>query len=131
MPDNSPFRQPRFLGGQHEPIHRIRCAVHGFIRYSNAERQVIDHRLFRRLRYIRQCGKAERSVAEASQLQNRSLGLCDGFRPWLGPLAKERCNEPNRLLIRTASNAYFPQKLTVISLPDRDQTVNQIGRAHV
>lgn len=72
-----------------------------------------------------ECGRAERSVAEASQLQNRSLGLCDGFRPWLGPFSKEQCNEPNRLLIRTASNAYFPQKLTVISLPDRDQTVKQ------
>ncbi len=72
-----------------------------------------------------ECGKAERSVAEASQLQNRSLGLCDGFRPWLGASSREHCNEPNRLLIRTASNAYFPQKLTVISLPDRDQTVKQ------
>jgi hypothetical protein len=72
-----------------------------------------------------ECGKAERSVAEASQFQNRSLGLCDGLRPWLGLFSKEHCNEPNRLLIRTASNSYFPQKLTVISLPDRDQTVKQ------
>ena len=29
------------------------------------------------------------------------------------------------MLIRTASNAYFPQKLTVISLPDRDRTVKE------
>lgn len=72
-----------------------------------------------------ECGKAGRSVAEASQFQNRSLGLCDGLRPWLGPNSKERCDEPNRLLIRTASNSYFPQKLTVISLPDRDEVVNQ------
>jgi hypothetical protein len=72
-----------------------------------------------------ECGKADRSIAEASQIQNRSLGLCDGSRPWLGPAARERCSELNRLLIRTASNAYFPQKMTVISLPDRDETVKQ------
>ena len=35
------------------------------------------------------------------------------------------CGEPNRLLIRTASNAYFPQLMSVISLPDRDETVKQ------
>jgi hypothetical protein len=72
-----------------------------------------------------ECGKAERNMAQAAKLQDRALGHCDGYRPWLGPFTKEKCGEPNRLLIRTASNAYFPQKLTVISLPDRDQTVNQ------
>ena len=72
-----------------------------------------------------ECGKAQRSVAEASQLQNRSLGLCDGQRPWLGVGSREQCAEPSRLLIRTASNAYFPQKLTVISLPDRDEIIKQ------
>ena len=46
-------------------------------------------------------------------------------RPWLGQYTKEPCGEPNRLLIRTASNSYFPQKMTVISLPDRDETVKQ------
>ena len=72
-----------------------------------------------------ECGKAERNMAQAARLQDRALGHCDGYRPWLGPYTKEPCGEPNRLLIRTASNAYFPQKLTVISLPDRDLTVNQ------
>lgn len=72
-----------------------------------------------------ECGKAERSMAEAAGKQDRALGLCDGHQPWLGPYMKERCNERNRLLIRTASNAYFPLKLTVISLPDRDETVRQ------
>ena len=72
-----------------------------------------------------ECGNAERSMAQAAKLQDRALGHCDGYRPWLGPFTREPCGEPNRLLIRTASNAYFPQKLTVISLPDRDQTVKQ------
>jgi hypothetical protein len=72
-----------------------------------------------------ECGKAERNMSQASQLQNRALGLCDGYRPWLGTFTKEQCGEPNRLLIRTASNAYFPQLMSVISLPDRDETVKQ------
>ena len=48
-----------------------------------------------------------------------------GSRPWLGPYTKETCGEPNRLLIRTASNSYFPQLMSVVSLPDRDETVKQ------
>jgi hypothetical protein len=69
--------------------------------------------------------KAERNMAQAAILQNRALGQCDGSRPWLGPYTREACGEPSRLLIRTASNAYFPQKLTVISLPERDEAVKQ------
>lgn len=72
-----------------------------------------------------ECGKAERNMSQAAQLQNRALGSCDGFRPWLGQFTREQCGEPNRLLIRTASNAYFPQLMSVISLPDRDETVKQ------
>ena len=67
--------------------------------------------------------EAERSMIQAVQLQNIALGHCDGSRPWLGPYTKETCGEPSRLLIRTASNAYFPQLMSVISLPDRDETV--------
>jgi hypothetical protein len=52
-----------------------------------------------------------------------ALGLCDGGQPWLGPYANGRCEQPNRFLIRTASNAYFPQKLSVISLPPRNEKV--------
>jgi Domain of unknown function (DUF1998) len=70
-----------------------------------------------------ECGKAERSLMQASILSNKALGTCDGSRPWLGPYTKEPCGEPSRLLIRSASNAYFPQLMSVISLPERDQTV--------
>lgn len=72
-----------------------------------------------------ECGKAERSMAQAALLQNRAFGLCDGARPWLGPYTKEKCGEPSRLLIRSASNAYFPQLMSVISLPARDETVRR------
>lgn len=72
-----------------------------------------------------ECGKAERNMTQAVQSQSRALLPCDGARPWLGMSTREQCNEPNRLLIRTASNAYFPQTMSVISLPDRDETVKQ------
>jgi hypothetical protein len=73
--------------------------------------------------------KASRLLSEAVETGGYSkagaLGLCDGSRPWLGPYAKARCEQPNRFLIRTASNAYFPQKLSVISLPQRNETVSE------
>lgn len=69
--------------------------------------------------------KAERPMSEAAALQTKGLGFCDGARPWLGPYTHESCGEPNRLLIRTASNAYFPQVMSVISLPDRDEAVTK------
>jgi hypothetical protein len=69
--------------------------------------------------------REERSMAHAAIMANQALGNCDGARPWLGPYTKERCGEPSRLLIRTASNAYFSQVMSVISLPDRDETVKE------
>ena len=69
-----------------------------------------------------ECGQ-QRSMTQAAIVSSRALGPCDGARPWLGPYTKEQCGEPSRLLIRTASNAYFPQVMSVISLPDRDDTV--------
>lgn len=70
------------------------------------------------------CGKYRR-MAEAALRENRALGLCDGARPWLGKYTRESCDEINRLLIRTASNAYFSQLMSVISLPVRDETVRE------
>lgn len=69
-----------------------------------------------------ECGRGERSMAQAAE-SPQTLGRCDGKRPWLGPYSAEKCGEPNRLLIRTASNAYFPQLMSVISLPDRNETL--------
>ncbi|MCI0435006.1 MAG: DUF1998 domain-containing protein [Gemmatimonadetes bacterium] len=64
------------------------------------------------------CGKS-RSLHEATAIEQKVLGTCPGERPWLGRNAREPCNQPSRLLIRTASNAYFAQVLSVLSLPDR------------
>ena len=43
-----------FLSASDEPTGRVRCPVHGFVRYSKNERKLIDHWVFQRLRYIRQ-----------------------------------------------------------------------------
>jgi hypothetical protein len=74
-----------------------------------------------------ECG-AERAMSQAARLESRPLGHCEGDRPWLGPRDKEPCGEPNRLLIRSASNAYFPQLLSVISIPDTRDPVDALVR---
>jgi len=75
--------------------------------------------------YIRCECKLEKSMAQAAIMQNRALGNCDGSRPWLGPYTKESCGDVSRLLIRTASNAYFPQVMSVISLPEREEKAKE------
>lgn len=79
MPGDSNYRQRSFLtGAQYEPLHRIRCAVHGFIHYSSAERLVIDHWIFRRLRYIRQLALTELIYPGASHTRfEHSLGVME------------------------------------------------------
>ena len=67
--------------------------------------------------------KAERPIIEATKADMHALGRCNGWQPWLGPRVFEPCDEQNRMLVRTASNAYFPQTMSVISLPDRDEAV--------
>ena len=62
------------------------------------------------------------------QIEMNALGFCTGRRPWLGPHANEDCKEHSRLLVRTASNAYFPQVVSVLSLPDRGSEVERVVR---
>jgi hypothetical protein len=72
-----------------------------------------------------ECGK-QRSLYEATLLELNPLGTCRGARPWLGRNTREDCKQPSRLLIRTASNAYFPQVISVLSLPDRGSAVETV-----
>ena len=73
-----------------------------------------------------ECGK-KRPMREASMLENGlPLGSCRGDRPWLGLNARENCELPLRLLIRTASNAYFPMLVSVLSLPDDGSPVDKV-----
>jgi hypothetical protein len=74
-----------------------------------------------------ECGK-RRGLYEASVIELNPLGTCHGARPWLGWNSNEDCKLPSRLLIRTASNAYFPQVVSVLSLPDRGTAVETAVR---
>lgn len=61
------------------------------------------------------CGQWRR----LSDAKTQGFGLnCQGHRPWLGPSAQEECNEKLRLLVRTASNSYFAQIQSALSIPD-------------
>lgn len=74
-----------------------------------------------------ECGQS-RGLYEASAIEMNPLETCRGARPWLGRNANEGCKLPSRLLIRTASNAYFPQVVSVLSLPDRGTAVETAVR---
>ena len=56
------------------------------------------------------------------QPMNRATVLpydCHGDRPWLGGrAANESCDERMKLLVRTASDAYFSQVVSALRLPD-------------
>lgn len=73
------------------------------------------------------CGKS-RLLFEAKDLSSNPLGSCRGARPWLGSNASESCGQPSRLLTRTASNAYFAQVHSVLSLPNRASKVEEAVR---
>ncbi len=73
--------------------------------------------------------KRTRGMHEAMLLEDNPLGTCRGTRPWLGLHSKEDCTLPSRLLTRTAANAYFPQVVSVLSLPDQGSAVQGVVRA--
>ena len=72
-----------------------------------------------------ECGKS-RGMHEAADLALNRLGPCQGKRPWLGRYASEQCGQPSRLLVRTATNSYFPQVVGVLSLPERRSAVEDV-----
>ncbi|MEH2064379.1 MAG: DUF1998 domain-containing protein [Nostoc sp.] len=84
--------------------------------------------------YVRcEACKKRRPLADATVRNGKVLGPCQGHRPWLGSFAQEPfcirestgLPEYNRLLVRSASNAYFSQVLSVISLPDSDAALQK------
>src|SRR5690606_21135127 len=74
--------------------------------------------------------QASRNLFEATQHKEGALGRCGGERPWLGAHSREECSEMARLLIRTASNAYFAQTISVLSLPNRGTQAEQVVRSN-
>jgi hypothetical protein len=56
---------------------------------------------------------------------------CNGKRPWLGPAADEPgCGLHLRLLMRTASNSYFAQVESALSIPESKDPLAALVRDH-
>lgn len=73
------------------------------------------------------CGS---SRALANLLAPEGNPPCNGHRPWLGPEGQEACDEKvkPRLLMRGASNAYFPQVVSALSIPESDSELVETVR---
>jgi hypothetical protein len=77
-----------------------------------------------------ECRIPPRALYDALGIETRALGTCKGKRPWLGPGSDQDCSHPYRLLVRSASNAYFPILQSVISLPaDQPELVDRLDGA--
>jgi len=72
------------------------------------------------------CGKRRRLI---EMTQEDRQDRCEGERPWLGLEARESCDEKQRLLIRTASNGYFAQTTSVISIPEPESLRRKVQSA--
>ena len=61
------------------------------------------------------------------------LGGCNGHQPWLGDTSVDLngCTENLKLLVRGATNAYFPQVANVISMPIGADPIGDIIKANL
>ena len=71
------------------------------------------------------CG-CNRRLSLQDAFQPGRLGVCRGERPWLLDRDPEGCTQNLKLLTRTATNTYFSQVYTVISLPAEEDELTQL-----
>ncbi len=76
-----------------------------------------------------QCTCGARAPLSAAQVKGANPG-CHGRRPWLGPDSEETCPEQQRLLVRTASNSYFSQVMSALSVPEQGRELENVVRSH-
>jgi hypothetical protein len=69
------------------------------------------------------CGK---QLSLQTLFQPGRMGNCRGERPWLLDREPDGCDQKLKLLTRTATNTYFPQTYTVISLPTEDDALTRV-----
>jgi len=65
------------------------------------------------------------SVSLADAFKPGFLGRCKGHRPWLNSFEDEGCEELLHFLSRSATNTYFSQTVTLISLPIEEDELGQ------
>jgi hypothetical protein len=91
--------------------------------------------------YVR-CPRCKKRQALASTKGDNGaslLGQCRGHRPWLGNFSTDAlaCTDEkgkpryNRLLVRSASNAYFPEMVGAISIPEAEDPLRQHLISHL
>ena len=71
------------------------------------------------------CGCGKRLSLQEAFIPGR-LGKCRGERPWLLDKDPDGCDLNLKLLTRTATNTYFPQVLTIISLPSEEDELTKM-----
>ncbi|OPH83128.1 DUF1998 domain-containing protein [Nitrobacter vulgaris] len=71
------------------------------------------------------CGRPSVSLADA--FKPGFLGRCMGKRPWLDS-EEPGCTEQLHFLSRSATNTYFPQSVTIISLPINEDALSEAIR---
>src|SRR5699024_9675250 len=73
------------------------------------------------------CGRPTVSLSDA--FKPGFLGRCKGERPWLDS-PEEGCREQLHFLSRSATNTYFPQTVTLVSLPTQEDALSLAIRSH-
>ncbi|MEZ4404480.1 MAG: DUF1998 domain-containing protein [Kofleriaceae bacterium] len=72
------------------------------------------------------CG-ARRELAHA--ISPDANPACKGYRPWLGPEGQEACVDGKpRLMMRGASNTYFPQVMSALTIPEEAARIDELVR---
>jgi hypothetical protein len=71
------------------------------------------------------CGCGRR-LSLQDTFQPGRLGKCRGNRPWLLDRDPDGCDDNLKLLTRTATNTYFPQVYTIISLPSEEDELTRL-----
>jgi hypothetical protein len=91
--------------------------------------------------YVRcpQCNSRQALASTKGDNGASLLGQCRGHRPWLGNFSDDAlaCTDEhskpryNRLLVRSASNAYFPEMVGAISIPAAEDPLRQLIVSHL
>jgi hypothetical protein len=67
---------------------------------------------------------SKRPLSDAFDKSQKALPPCQGKRPWLGKGYSEECGKDQRIILRGASNLYFPVIEGVLSIPK--QTISPL-----
>lgn len=67
------------------------------------------------------CRTCPASEKLSTALAESAKPACGGRRPWLGAEGDQECKQDTRLrlLVRTATNSYFPMVVSALSIPDQ------------